>query len=122
MTQFFESNEGTVTAIVSIVVAVSVLTTALVKLWPFLSKLVTMVNGFVGYDGEPGLLDRVKVLEVNSDHDKSNRGKVSQQLDRVETQVHILTDRFDSFTTDSTQDRQRLWDMARKHHQGEMEE
>ena len=122
MTQFFETNEGTVTAIISIVVAISVLTTTLVKIWPFLTKLVTMVNGFVGYDGEPGLLDRVKVLEVNTDHDKNNHGKVSQQLDRVETQVHILTDRFDSFTTDSTQDRQRLWAMARKHHQGEMEE
>ena len=122
MTQFFETNEGSVTAIVSLVVAISVLTTALVKIWPFLTKVVTMVNGFVGYNGEPGLLDRVKTLEINSDHEKSNHGKMSQQLDRVETQVHILTDRFDGFTTESSQDRQRLWDIARKHHQGEIEE
>ena len=122
MTQFLESNEGTVTAIVSIVVAVSVLTTALVKIWPFLTKLVTMVNGFVGYHGEPGLLDRVKTLEHNSVHEKRNHDKMSEQLDRVETQVHIMTDRFDRFSHESANDRQRLWALARKHHQGEVEE
>src|SRR5690625_4105135 len=121
MTQFLESNEGTVTAIVSIVVAVSVVTTTLVKIWPFLTKLVTMVNGFVGYNGEPGLLDRVKNLETNSDHEQRNHGKMSDQLDRVETQVHIMTDRFDRFSHESTNDRQRLWALARKHHQEEGE-
>lgn len=121
MTQLLETNEGTVTAIVSIVVAVSVLTTTLVKIWPFLTRIVTMVNGFVGYDGEPGLLDRVKSLEINSEHEKSNHGKMSQQLDRVETQVHVVGDRLDRFIEESTSDRQKLWYMARKHHQGEEE-
>ena len=119
MTQFLETNEGTVTAIISIVVAISVLTTTLVKIWPFLTKLVTMVNGFVGYHGEPGLLDRVKTLEHNSVHEKRNHDKMSEQLDRVETQVHIMTDRFDRFSHESANDRQRLWALARKHHQEE---
>ena len=116
MTQFFETNEGTVTAIVSIVIAVSVLTTTLVKVWPFLSRLVEMVNGFVGYGGEPGVLERVKQLEANSDAKTVNHNKMSTQLDRVETQVHILGDRFDRYTAESSSDRQSLWDMANRHH------
>lgn len=116
MTQFFETNEGTITALVSIVVAVSVLTTALVKIWPFLSRLVEMVNGFVGYDGEPGVLERVKHLENNMDHERVNHDKMSSQLDRVETQVHVLGDRFDRYTEESTADRQALWNMANTHH------
>ena len=116
MTQFFETNEGTITALVSIVVAVSVLTTTLVKVWPFLSRLVEMVNGFVGYGGEPGVLERVKQLEANSDAKTVNHNKMSTQLDRVETQVHILGDRFDRYTAESSSDRQSLWDMANRHH------
>ena len=116
MTQFFETNEGTVTAIVSIVIAVSVLTTTLVKIWPFLSRLVEMVNGFVGHGGEPGVLDRVKSLESNSDHTRDNHDKMITQLDRVETHVHILGDRCDRYTEESSSDRQALWNMANKHH------
>lgn len=116
MTQFFETNEGTVTALVSIVVAVSVITTTLVKIWPFLSRLVEMVNGFVGYGGEPGVLDRVKALESNSDHERDNHDKMSEQLDRVETQVHILADQFDRYTAESSADREALWQIANAHH------
>lgn len=116
MTQFFEANEGTVTAVVSLAVAVSVLTTTLVKIWPFLSRLVEMVNGFVGYGGEPGVLERVKQLEVNSDAETVSHNKMSTQLDRVETQVHILGDRIDRGTAESTADRQALWQIANTYH------
>ena len=116
MTQFFESHEGVVTALVSIVVAVSVLTTTLVKIWPFLSRLVEMVNGFVGYGVEPGVLERVKLLESNSDHERGNHDKMSTQLDRVETQVHVLGDRLDRGIEASSADRQALWQVANTHH------
>lgn len=116
MTQFFASHEGVVTVLVSIVVAVSVLTAALVKIWPFLSRLVEMVNGFVGYDGEPGVLARVKQLEENSAAETVNHNNMSTQLDRVETQVHILGDRFDQHTEASTADRQALWQIVNAYH------
>lgn len=116
MTQFFEANEGVVTVLLSIVVAVSVLTTALVKIWPFLSRLVEMVNGFVGYGDEPGVLERVKQLEVNSDAETVNHNNMSAQLDRVETQVHILGGRIDQHTEASTADRQALWQITNTYH------
>lgn len=120
MTQFFEANEGVVTVLLSIVVAVSVLITALVKIWPFLSRLVEMVNGFVGYDGEPGgepdVLERVTLLEKNADHERDNHDTMSTQLDRVETQVHILGELFDQHTEASTPDRQALWQIANTYH------
>ena len=121
MTQFFEANEGTVTAVVSLAVAVSVITTTLVKIWPFLSRLVEMVNGFVGYGVEPGVLERVKLLESNSDHERGNHDKMSTQLDRVETQVHVLGDRIDRATAESTADRQALWQIANTYHRHDKE-
>lgn len=120
MTQFFEVNEGVVPVVVSLAVAVSVFTATLVKIWPFLSRLVEMVNGFVGYDGEsggePDVLERVKQLEVNSDAETVNHNNISTQLDRVETQVHILGDRIDRYTEASTPDRQALWQITNTYH------
>ena len=116
MTQFFESHETMVVTVVGVGVAVVVLFNIVIKVWPFVSKIVTMVNGFVGYDGEPGVLDRVKSLEQNSEHKLDNHDKMSSQLDRVETQVHILGDRFDRYTAESTADRKALWQIANTHH------
>lgn len=116
MAQFFESHETMVLTVVGVAVAVVVLLNIVIKVWPFVSKVVTMVNGFVGYDGEPGVLERVKVLEANSDAKTVNHDKMSDQLDRVETHVHILGDRFDRYTAESTADRKALWQFAITHH------
>lgn len=116
MTRFLDTHEGTITAVVTIVGAIIIIVTFLIKVWPFLTRLVEMVNGFVGYGGEPGVLDRVKALEYNSEHERGNHDKMSTQLDRVETRVHILSDRLDRFTEESNQDRKDLWSFANHNH------
>ena len=122
MTQLFSDKDTLTFLIVGVAIALFLITQTMMKLWPFLSKLVTMVNGFVGYDGEPGVLDRIKTLEHNSDAEQTNHNKMSDQLDRVEAQVHALGDRLDEFAVESTTDRNKLWDIARTHHRGEIEE
>ena len=118
MTQFFTDQDTLAWLIIGVLIAISLIIHTLMKLWPFLSKVVTMVNGFVGYGNEPGVLDRIKSLEENSEQERNNHEKMSQQFDRVEAKLEILTNDI----TESKADRQRLWAMARKHHQGEIEE
>ena len=118
MTQFFDDQDTLAWLIIGVLIAISLIIHALMKLWPFLSKVVTMVNGFVGYGNEPGVLDRIKSLEENSEQERNNHEKMSQQFDRVEAKLEILTNDI----AESKADRQRLWVMARKHHQGEVEE
>ena len=118
MTQFFTDQDTLAWLIIGVLIAISLIIHTLMKLWPFLSKVVTMVNGFVGYGNEPGVLDRIKSLEENSEQERNNHEKMSQQFDRVETQLQVLSTRLD----ESVADRQKLWEMARKHHQGEIEE
>jgi len=122
MTQLFGDKESLVVTVVGVVVALWVLISLLLKIWPFLSKVVTMVNGIVGYNGEPGVLDRLKTLEENSENEQHNHQKMSDQFDRVETKLSVLTRRFDEFSMESSTDRQKLWELARQHHQGEIEE
>ena len=118
MTQFFTDQDTLAWLIIGVLIAISLIIHTLMKLWPFLSKVVTMVNGFVGYGNEPGVLDRIKSLEENSEQERNNHEKMSQQFDRVEAKLEILTNDI----TESKADRQRLWEMARKHHQGEINE
>ena len=118
MTQFFDDQDTLAWLIIGVLIAISLIIHTLMKLWPFLSKVVTMVNGFVGYGNEPGVLDRIKSLEENSEQERNNHEKMSQQFDRVEAKLEILTNDI----AESKADRQRLWDMARKHHQGEINE
>lgn len=122
MTQVFEDKESLVVTVVGVVVALWVLISFTMKIWPFLTKVVTMVNSITGYDGEPGVLDRLKTLEENSDRETLNHQKMSDQFDRVEAKISALTRRFDEFSLESTADRQRIWEFARQHHQGEIEE
>ena len=118
MTQFFDDQDTLAWLIIGVLIAISLIIHTLMKLWPFLSKVVTMVNGFVGYGNEPGVLDRLTMLEETSAHEKQNHNKMSDQLDRVEARLQILSTRLD----ESAADRQQLWNMARKHHQGEINE
>lgn len=122
MTQLFGDKESLVIIVVGVVVALWVLISFTMKIWPFLTKVVTMVNSIVGYDGEPGVLDRLKTLEDNSERETLNHQKMSDQFDRVEAKISALTRRFDEFSVESITDRQKLWELARKHHQGEIEE
>lgn len=122
MTQLFGDKESLVIIVVGVVVALWVLISFTMKIWPFLTKVVTMVNSIVGYDGEPGVLDRLKTLEDNSERETLNHQKMSDQFDRVEAKISALTRRFDEFSVDSITDRQKLWEIARQHHQGEIEE
>jgi hypothetical protein len=122
MTQVFEDNESMVLTIVGVVVALWLIISLLLKIWPFLSKFVTMVNAIVGHDDEPGVIERLQVLEENSERETLNHQKMSDQFDRVETKLSALTRRFDEFSVESSTDRQKLWELARQHHQGEIEE
>lgn len=118
MTQLFDDQNTLAFTILAVIISLWLIVSVAMKIWPFLSKLVTMVNGFVGYEGESGLLDRVKTLEENSASESRNHAKMSEQFDRVEAKITLLTERLD----ESAADRKRLWEMARKHHQGEIEE
>ena len=118
MSQLLNDKDTITWLIIGVIVALFIIVQALFKLWPFLSKLVTMVNGFVGYGGEPGVLDRIKSLEENSEQERNTHEKMSQQFDRVEAKLEILTNDL----AESKADRQRLWEIARIHHQGEIEE
>ena len=115
MSQFFESHETMVVTVVGVVAAVVVLLNIVLKVWPFVSKLVTMVNGFVGYNNEPGVLDRLKTLEANSEADSHSHETMVAQLDRLEASFH-------AFKNESVQDRQHLWAIALEHHPTPQEE
>lgn len=115
---FFTDRQTFLITIVGVAVALWIIVSVIMKIWPFLSNLVTMVNGFVGYKDEPGVLDRIKALEENSENERANHDKMSQQFDRVEAKLEMLSSRLD----ESVADRQRLWEIARKYHdQGELE-
>ena len=115
MAQFFESQETMVVTVVGVTVAVVVLLNIVIKIWPFVSKLVMMVNGFVGYSDEPGVLDRLKSLETSSETDNHNHETMVAQLDRLEASFHL-------FKNESVQDRQQLWAIALEHHGHDKEE
>lgn len=115
---FFTDRQTFLITLVGVAVVLWIIVSVIMKIWPFLSKLVTMVNGFVGYQDEPGVLDRIKALEENNENERANHDKMSQQFDRVEAKLEILSRRLD----ESAVDRQRLWKIARKYHdQGEID-
>lgn len=118
MTQFFEDQDSLMITVVGVLVALWLIISVVMRIWPFLTKLVQMVNGFVGYGNEPGVLDRLATLEQKSEQEHRNHQKMSDQFDRVEAKLEILT----RDLAESKSDRQQLWELARKHHQGEIEE
>lgn len=119
MTEFIAKYEPTIGLVTGVIIAVGIIVTSVVKTWPFLSKVVTMVNAFVGTADEPGVLHRIKHLEHHDEEEQRNHQKMSTQLDRVETRVHVLGDRVDAFTEESNQDRRKLWEFAHRNHGGE---
>ena len=115
MAQFFESHETMVVTVVGVVVAVVVLLNIVIKIWPFVSKIVMMVNGFVGYSNDPGVLDRLKSLEASGEVDNHNHETMVTQLDRLEASFH-------TFKNESAKDRRALWEIAIEHHGHDKEE
>lgn len=134
MTDILQEYDGLIGSAISIgVVTVAVVTTVM-KVWPIVRKLTSIINDMAGepprpgFDGRPGIMERLQKVEsdasdaayhVKPNHGSSAHDDLKTQLDRVETHVNVVGDRVDRLSEESKHDRQRLWEQFYTHHGGD---
>ena len=127
MTDILQEYDGLIGSAISIgVVTVAVVTTVM-KVWPIVRKLTSIINDMAGepprpgFDGRPGIMERLQKVEyaaydaayhVKPNHGESSHDYTRKQLDRVETKVNVIGDRVDRIAEESRKDRQHLWDVV----------